>query len=459
MCGGLCGSDTPGGKAYACSAFAMNSNLPPQLPSQPSTLRRYGCLIVLVAVLTLAVVGALVAYHMVVRTPMPYRMVASIIEKGNPNVKINGLTGSLGSGLGVESITWGDDPEKRSEILDLRVKYSASKISGGQYRVVVTDAGVRKAHIDLADFGPVTTTSTSTTSGSRSSTRTSGGSSPSGAGTFEIERVSIEDVLVTNRRSDFRLSIPKIEWTGFKASPVGFDPGVLTVDSDRLMLHTSAGRKLPFAGEDVTFQKMLTGSALPLLHPAIRKPIDFIADVSFSAGGDALPFHLAGAGDQLEIGITKDGNGVLQIRELDLGSFLDPAALFGKDAAELPNHLVLTVARTGGLGSEPGKIKVVGGSFRLGAATFEVEPLVFSEGQQAGVILQAVANTEAGKIVWALPLAEFGKEYHPHFINTGLPPEEVLARVFAGKPYAQLDAQEKRAVEARRAVYFPATEK
>jgi len=88
-------------------------------------------------------------------------------------------------------------------------------------------------------------------------------------------------------------------------------------------------------------------------------------------------------------------------------------------------------------------------------ATFQIEPLEFGAEEQSGAILQAVLKTDAGNIVWALPLADVGREFHPHFISTGMFTEEILARVFAGRPYGQLSAEEKQAVDARRPAYFP----
>src|SRR5271170_19188 len=102
----------------------MNASSPSNSPDQPSVFRRHGCLIALVAIATIVVFAVMLGLHAVVGTSMPYRMIASIIEKANPNVKIEGITGDLKTGFGVSSITWGDDPASRSEILDLRVKYN-----------------------------------------------------------------------------------------------------------------------------------------------------------------------------------------------------------------------------------------------------------------------------------------------------------------------------------------------
>jgi hypothetical protein len=52
-----------------------------------------------------------------------------------------------------------------------------------------------------------------------------------------------------------------------------------------------------------------------------------------------------------------------------------------------------------------------------------------------------------------------GQEFHPHFISPGMSPEDILARVFTGRAYAELSAEEKKTVDARRAAYFPALEK
>ena len=452
----------------------MNSTPPPNLPDQPSVFRRYGCLIILVALATMVVVAVMLGMHALVGTSMPYRMIASVIEKANPNVKIEGIIGDLKTGFGVASISWGDDPANRSEILDLRVKYNGYSDLSKTRRVVIHDAGVRKAHIDLADLpsspngtasqtttyttgsGTTSVTTTTTASGSTStSTTTTTNVFPSTLDSFEIEHVDIEDVLITKRLSNFRLSIPKIEWTDFKATPTSFDPGVLTVESDRLMLHTTVGRTVHVEGQDMAFQKMLTGTVQPALHPAIKQPIVFTADLSFlPQGGEVRPFHLVTADDKLEIDGAKDGGGSVHVRQLDLAAFIDPRKIFGDHAADLPSDLILSAVAISGFSDGNGTIKIVGGSFHLGASTFQIEPVEFSKEEQSGAILQAVLKTDAGIIVWALPLANFGQEYHPHFICPGLAPSEILAHVFAGRYYGELNAEEKQAIDAKLPAYF-----
>lgn len=295
----------------------MSSNMSQESYDQPSFFRRYGCLIFLVAVVLLIVGAFLFARYMILSTPLPYRIVAKMIEKANPNMRIDGLTGDLKSGMNVSSITWGEIPGSPSEIRDLRIRYNGYGDAGKTHRIVINEAGVKRAHIDLADLPSATstttqttvvspgstttttvdgntTTTTTTTSTSSSGTYTSTSTTsttrssvsaptlPNGVESIEIGRVDIEDVLITNRNnSEFRVSIPKIEWTGFKMTQTSFEAGVLTVESDRLSLHTEQGREVPVDGQDVAFQKLLKGIAQPALHPAIKQPIAFAADVSF----------------------------------------------------------------------------------------------------------------------------------------------------------------------------------
>jgi hypothetical protein len=161
------------------------------------------------------------------------------------------------------------------------------------------------------------------------------------------------------------------------------------------------------------------------------------------------------ADGKLEMNGTQDGGGSVHARQLDLAALIDPRKIYGDHAADLPSDLVLSAVATSGFSDGGGTLKIIGGSFRLGASTFQIEPVEFNKAEQSGAIVQAVLKTDAGNIVWALPLANIGQEFHPHFICPGLSPAEILAQVFAGRPYGQLSADEKQAVEARLPAYFP----
>jgi hypothetical protein len=433
----------------------MNSTPPPLKEPSVFSIQRYGCLIILVAVISLIVVGVLALRYLVVGTAVPFKAVARVIEKANPNVKITGITGDLKTGPRVASITWGSDPENRSEILDLRIKYNGYADASAKKRIVIEDVGVKKAHIDLADFGAWTRTTTqSSTLGSTTSGSTSSGSEsafPDELDSFEIKRVLIEDVLITNRKSDFRLSIPRVSWSGFSATRKGVEPGELVVESDRLTLHTGPGRTLPMGDEKATFQKTLTGAVQPLLHAAILQPIAFTLDYTFVPEVKAPAFHFSTADGKVVIETTSEGGHAMHIRHLELATYLDPRKLYGPEAADFPSDLVLETVDA----PEGGSSKIISGSFRLGVTTFQIEPAEIAAVDSAKAALHAVWRTGAGEIRWTLPLKDWPMQCRPVFSSQPeLPPTEILARVFVGKPYAELDAEEKRAVDARMPVYF-----
>ncbi len=422
----------------------------------PLSFQRYGCLFILVVFVTLLIVILLLVRHVAVGTAVPFRMVAGFIEKVNPNVKITGISGDLSTGPSVKSITWGDDPANPSEILDLRVKYNGYADASAKKRVIIEDAGVRKAHIDLADFGPITRSKTSTTTngrpyGSRSSGSSSSPANDLGMESFEIKQVLIEDVLITNRHSQFRLSIPKVSWTGFKATKKSVEPGELVVESDRLTVHTIPGRTLPMGNGSVTFQKTLTGTMQPLLHPAILQPINFTLDYTFVPEVKAPAFHFSTADGKVEIATTADGGHALHVKNLDLATFLDPRKLYGKEAADFPSDLVIEAVAA----PEDGPLTIVSGSFRLGVTTFQIERGEIAGMDSGKAVLRAVWRTGAGEIRWTLPLKDWPMECRPVFSSEPeMEPREILARVFAGKKYAELNAEEKQAVDARIPVYF-----
>jgi hypothetical protein len=118
----------------------------------------------------------------------------------------------------------------------------------------------------------------------------------------------------------------------------------------------------------------------------------------------------------------------------------------------------LSAVATSGFTDGHGTIDITGGSFRLGAATFQIEPLEIGAADQSSATLRAVSTTDAGKIEWSLSLANVGHEFHPHLSSASLSPEEILARVFFGKAVQELSPEEKKEIGTKRAIYFPLPE-
>ena len=440
----------------------MNSQPPPLKEPGPLSFQRNGCLIVLVLVVAGLVAVVLLTWHMVMGTAMPFQQMAKVIEDAFPGVKINGISGSISTGPSVESITWGDDPAHRSEITGLRIKYSGYRDFLQNKRLILTDVGVRKAHIDLADFEElreeVRAASGKSSSPSRRSSKSSSSTSSSspftdlGLESFEIKQLLIENVLVTNRNSDFRLSIPKVLWTGFKATRTDLDGGVLTVESDRLSVTTLPAQVLPLEGEAAVSKRTLTGTIQALTHPAIRQPIHFNLEYAFLTEKQRLWFRLQAADGKVQAMTTGGGGHTLRLNHLDAGTLLDAAKLYGKDAADFPADLVLEAAEL----PDDGTMQIASGSFRLGVTTFEIQPRQIARDDETETELIAVARTGAEELRWTLPLQDWPEEYRPALSSVPeLPLNEILARIFAGKKYADLTPEEKQTIDARLPAYSP----
>lgn len=441
----------------------MNSEPPPL--KQPGWFQRHGCLVVLVFIVTGLVALVLLTAYMVTGTAVPFRTVAQMIEDAFPGVKIKGVSGSIKTGPTVESITWGEDPANRSEIAGLRIKYNGYREIRDKKQLVLTDVGVTKARIDLADFEEfmkevhAESEKTASSKSSRRSSKSSSSSSSSspltefGLQSFEIKQMLIEDVLITNRKTGLRLSIPKVLWTGFKATPSTIESGDLLVESDRLTMRTTPGQKIPLEGNAATPKRTLAGTVQPLMHPAVLKSISFMVEYAFLPEQKEPWYQLRTADDKVQVEATAGGGHALHVSHLDLGAFLDAAKLYGKDAADFPSDLVLEATQS----SEDHVTQIVSGSFRLGATTFQIQPGKLPTGEEEGEPeLVATARTGAGEIRWTLPLADWPGQYRPVVTSSPeIPLREILAQIFTGKKYADLTVEEKQSVDARLPAYTP----
>lgn len=432
----------------------MNPMPPSTPPPRKSSSCATGCLVTLAVVVALFIGGIFVARYLFVSTPTPFKLLASLIEKGDPNIKFTGISGDIATGPSVESITWGGNPAHRSEILGLRAKYNGLSGIQATRRVIIEDVGVRKAHIDLAGWQ-----SSGSAHGHRSSSRSSSSSSksewPKSIDSVEIQQVLFEDVLITNSNTAFQLSIPKISWVGFKMTENDLEPGDLNVESDRLLVKTGPGRTLPMGDQSVTFKKSIAVTALPLLHPSIKKNLDLTYDFTFVPGTKSPAFHASALGGKVDAGTVADGGSALHIKHLDLASLLDAQKLYGKQAAEFPSDFSIEAQQA----AEDGPTKVTGGSFVLGKATFAIDPVEIEKDNDGKATLRATTRVEGNEIHWSLPLDEIPFYFRPTFTaNPEMSPKQILAHVFAGKPVDDLSDDEKAAIEARVPVYFPTKE-
>jgi hypothetical protein len=260
-------------------------------------------------------------------------------------------------------------------------------------------------------------------------------SSTRGRGFVQIDRLSIENVYVTNRSNGFSLSVPALQWKGFKAANGKVELGELKIDSDRLTVKTIAGEPVEIRGQKVSFQKKFEGTILPRLHPAVVQPMAFVIDAGYVRG--SLIWRLKAFDDRLEAGCLEDQKRFLMCSNLDI-----PAYIKGP----LPSHLTVEMREASqGKGDA---VKVSEGSFKLGMKEFKIEPSGLEKSETLGPA-RLVATSRAGDTIFTYSFMVPDQPWKMEQRLTAVPPmepEEILARIFHDKLPAELTENERKQV-------------
>jgi hypothetical protein len=417
------------------------------------------------ALLFVALLSA--GYYVVMHTSAPFKMIESMLSQGGTNepFKVEGVSGSIAKGFRIKSITWGEQDKGASQIEDVRVLYSNFwELMGGR-RVIFKEIHIGKAHLDVTGIEELMSPTNSVDSevegtnedGTNAVTqpnvsvwsnspawRTSARRRPArrlGNDLFEIDKLSVEDVFITNRVTGFSLSVPAVEWKGFKAMGQKVELGELTINSDRLKVETKAGETVAVNGEQVTFQKKLEGTILPRLHKSVRQPISFRIDAGHT--GSSLVWRLSSFEGRLEAYRGADDRGFVSCRDADLTAYFD---------APVPEHLIAeaTMKREGTRTA----VKLGKGSFMLGVSRFDIPPQQWEKTEGVVATNHLIAVNRSGDSVISYNLLMPDEPWKAEQRLTSEPfmtSEDLLARVFYGKNFGDLGLEEQKALETKKA--------
>jgi hypothetical protein len=429
-------------------------------------------LIILGSLAVIFVALMFTGYYVLMHTAVPFRMVANVISEAgtNENLRIQGISGSISKGFTVKSITWGEKDKDANQIKDVRVLYGSFwDIMSGQ-KVVIKQVHVGKAHLDVTGIeqvmwptnsmgmdmdegddegtnqvaqAPVIRTNVfaSRRYGRYGRTRRQ---SPAFARNrlIQVDEFSIEDVFLTNQTTGFGLSVPAIQWKGFKAQGQNVELGELTIDSDRLKVETKEGEEVEVGGQKVKFQKRLEGTVLPLLHKSVRQPIAFTVDAVHT--GTNLVWRLSSFGGKMEAYQAGDENGFLHCRDTDFKAYFD---------APVPEHLTADLAMTR-KGTKQ-IVKLGKGSFNLGQSRFEIQPQEW-EKKEIPSTNHLTAISKAGGAVVTYHLFVPNQPWNIEQRLTSQPamkPQELLANVYYTKAFDQLSGPEQKLIETNKAAF------
>jgi hypothetical protein len=381
---------------------------------------------------------------------------------GNQNFKVEGISGSIAKGFVVQKISWTGKDGESSEIRDVKVLYSGFWDLIGGKRVILKEIHIGKAHLDVTGIEQFASDMNGTShrygtnddeevdlsaftnnpawtnqpawQNRRSQRRTGGGPQ-----LFEIDRIGVADVFITNRTTGFGLSIPAVEWKGFKAENGKVELGELTIDSDRLKVETHQGESSQVNGETIAFQKKLEGTILPALHKSILKPIAFSIDVAHS--GSALVWRLSAFEGKLEAYRGADRAGFLRCKNVDVASYFDAA---------VPQHL--TAAAKVSRRNDKDVVKVDKGAFQFGMNWFEIQPTEWEQGDGEIRTNTVEAISHAGKALLKYQLVQEPpfKVQQKLVASPDMKPDEILAAIYFGRKFAELSAGQQETLTKKR---------
>ena len=220
-----------------------------------------GCLLYLLGgiLLTIAlVVGG--GYYTLMHTAYPLRKIAEVIEQTSSpesGIIIKDISGSFSSGARIKTLKW-----ENGDVENLCITYDNLLTSIRSKRFIFREISVTKAHFSV--FEPDSAFKTN----ELSAQVTPG--TPLNWDLFQIDKLSLSDVFLTNRLTGFSIAIPKFEWTGFKWEKGTTEFGTIKADTDQFKLET-ANATTP------GFITRLTGTLRQRLHPSILKEFSFDA--------------------------------------------------------------------------------------------------------------------------------------------------------------------------------------
>ena len=421
----------------------------------------------------LFVLLAFTGYYILMHTSVPFKMIEAMLAQGgtNQDFKIEGISGSIAEGFKIKSITWGEKGKGASQIEDVRLLYSNFWDLMGGDKVIFKEIHIGKAHLDVTGIEELLSPTNSVdlddasaddeedtntvaqadvpawtnpppvwrTRTSRRATRRPFGVAKTKSQLFQIDKLGIEDVFITNRVTGFSLSVPALEWKGFKAVGDNVELGELTINSDRLKVETKPGETAEVNGQQVKFQKKLEGTILPLLHKSVRQPIVFTIDAVPT--GSNLVWRMTSFDSRMEVYHAADESGFFRCKDADLKAYFD---------APVPEHLT-TEAITSTKGAKQ-TVKLGKGSFKLGASQFEIQPHEWQKTSGSSTNrLTAVNRTGTSVITYQVLIPDEPWKVEQR-LSSEPPskPEELLARVYYAKPFAQLTDAEQKSVAAKK---------
>jgi len=369
-----------------------------------------GCLSLIIGGSILILALILSIYLVLKHTAIPMRIAASAMAGAEPDaVLMTGISGSSASGYHIARIESG-----KNVFEDVRLHTTGMLRMIREKEFIVYDAYVGKARI-TADFLASDTESQSESGDTSSSTRNEDNFY------IQIDRLSLNDMVITDSLTGAEISIPKFEWTDFKAGKGKFDIGNIHLESNKLSVQTS---------KPAPDQQRIEAAIFPDIHERLLKPITIVAE--FHHENNQITGEFQAFDGALSLSDDADGNGKLVVKDLHLADFID-----GPLPRDIQINVVMLRSESEG---EPRK-NHLSGSFQLGNVPFIINPVVLTESTGAAAMVATGKHGDT-KFRYAFTNTKEGDEANLKPLLTSEPPmnaEAMLARIFFDAKLNDLD--------------------
>jgi len=177
------------------------------------------------------------------------------------------------------------------------------------------------------------------------------------------------------------------------------------------------------------------------LHKSVLKPIPFTVDVGYLGG--KLVWRLKTFDGKMEAYRGSDESGFLRCKDADLGGYFD---------APVPQHV--TIEAKTSRKKDKDLVRLEKGAFRLGLNWFEIQPTEWERSAEEMKTNTVTAISHAGSATLKYELLLPQQPWAVSQRLTAQPdlsPDELLARIYFGKKYAELTTNQQTVVGSKKA--------
>jgi autotransporter translocation and assembly factor TamB len=374
-----------------------------------------GCCVVL-GLFVLAGVGVyIVAFH----TAIPAEMMVKALNE-NPNVDIQGVSGSLSSGFAVETIRIKDSDGNTNELDDVRFRYEAA----GDL-LVIRDINVTRAHL-FANLSPTATSKKATAKQPAHSSPPPFQMQQYQEMQLRVDRISINDITIQDLKNDKKLALETISLSSLALTD-SLQLGDLLIKSQHCEIKATPID--PVDGRSATFA--LEGRLDPELHADIKKAIDFKGTFDGS-DKNRIACNLTAFAGNLKL-TCEDDTARLTAPSWNLQDYLKGTPALGD----------LDLSLSGFTPGQPAPPKIAG-RFRFGQAQFTLQP---NTAPTLDELKELVATAKQGDTTYRITLIKEGGMTLSSSPETT--PEKTMGTLLFGRTFDELNEGEKKQVQAQ----------